>query len=219
MNKFDSQKVLETILQEAPHLSNRRGEIPVRGESRVIYAFYYNRGFPDPELAYNRVRNPSATTPLSTLCEVYSFWEGDPNVQDLLKRLKKEGQLKPREVIHQGPWLQPPALNDDEIVHQTREGTGYSFHHSASTFERHFNKICSTLGYEPQLTDSTLEVPRDVQITVAGQVKDGKIRLKAPIGIDLHSEDPTLRQVLGVIEQAYQKIVKFDLTSAELYVR
>ncbi len=235
MRGFDSQKVLERILQEAPILSNRRGEVEAELpelKKVPIFAFYYNRGLPDPELHYDRVKNPIRTTPDSTLCEVYSFWGGDPNVQDLITRLTKEGEIKPGQVLYQGPWLECPALDDEELFREVRKGAGYSFYHSASAFHKHFNRICEALGYEPRLIDLynnencrffgrgafVVQVQSPAQISVDGRVASGNIKLRAQLGINLTSEDPTLRQVLSAVSDAYERIVKVDLSDAELYV-
>jgi hypothetical protein len=222
---FDKQKVLERIIQEAPILSNRRGEIDIgRGKKGVIYAYYYNRGLPDPELHYDRVKAPAKTTPESTLCEIYSFWEGHPNVQDLIKRLTAERRIAPGQVLHQGPWLEEPTLGDDDVIAETRRGARYSLHRSGSAFSDHFNWTCEKLGFEQRLFSyegrgAVIKVQRQVKIDLDGKVSDGNIKLIAPIDIDFDSEDPTLQGVLESISVACEKIRKFDLTSAELFVR
>ena len=77
MAGFDKQRVLERVMADAPILSNRQGVVEVDGKERKIYAYYHNRGVRDPDLQYDRVANPIATTPDATLCEIYSFWEGE----------------------------------------------------------------------------------------------------------------------------------------------
>lgn len=243
MGQFDVKKVLEKILEEAPTLSNLRKLIPKQSWNYVketfekvkdgglvpIYAHYYNRDVTDPDLNYHRVNQPAKTKSESTLCEVYSFWEGDPNVQKLIERLTGEGKIKPGDVMHQGPWLEGAAIDDKEIIEETRRGSGYSFHHSASTFQRHFNKICEELGYEPRLVDmfnevntqlygtgsQVVEVPRSVALTLNGKHTKGEIKIRAPLGINLSRVDPTLIEVLKGIGGAYERILTVDLASAD----
>ena len=230
MAGFDKQRVLERVTADAPILSNRQGEVEADGKKRKIYAYYHNRGVRDPDLQYDRVANPIATTPDATLCEVYSFWEGDPNVQKLLQRLVREGNIKEGDVLYQGPWVEH-SLGDEGVIENARRGYGYSFSHSASAFEGHFNRICEELGYEPRLVDlfeensgffgsgaHIIQATRYVRLGVDGQATEGKILMRAPIGINLTTEDPTLSKTLDAIAQAYDRIVNPTLASAQIYL-
>ncbi|MBU3912527.1 MAG: hypothetical protein KKB21_02120 [Nanoarchaeota archaeon] len=200
---FDKKKVLEIILQEVPVKQNLVGEIEVNGKKRVVYAYYFNRGMPDPDLKYDRYTHPIPTTPDSTLCEVYSV--GGPKHEKfeaehvrMLKTDKsyaeddkKRSEEYNRPITHwyQGPWVDG-VITDEEVIEATRGGAEYSFHHSESWFSEHFNSICERMGFNMKLRDDFVVVGRKKQC----------------IGIDLGTRDPILSQVLDSIERAYQKI-------------
>ena len=235
MSQFNSDKVLRRILEDAPILSNLRGEIEVDGKKRGIYAYYYNRGAQDPELTYDKVKDPVETMPVHTLCEVYSFWEGDPNVQESLKRWVKEGTKKEGEIIYQGPWIHTigtDGLNDPGAAVRGDFEPEYSFHHSASTFEAHFNRICAELGYDLSLVSlfdeahgtffdmgsTVVQSTRNVRLGVNGSSLEGNLAIRSPLGINLNKEDPTLDAALEAISQAYARIQTPKISDVKLYV-
>jgi len=241
---FDKKVVLERILEEAPILSNRRGEIEIESEVKEgndwvkqqvkvpIYAYYFNGGAKDPELTYDKVNSPIQTTPDSTLAEVYSFWEEDPSVQDLRKRLEEEGEIKEGEVMYQGPWIEH-ALCDDGIKRQTREQhCQFSFFHSSGTFERHFNKIVGELGYDLRLIDLceenseffdcgayAVQSQRMIAYSLKNSnIKEGLINVRVPVSLNLDREDPTLSQMLEIIDKSYQHIHGSDFSDSTIYL-
>lgn len=239
---FDKTLVLERILQEAPVLSNRRGEIKVDGQVKKgnewvkrkvkvpIYAYYFNMGVKDPDLKYDRIGFPIKTSHDSTLAEVYSFWEGNPNIQELVKKLEERGEIKKGEVIYQGPGIK--GVSFKEVKERTRrQDCVFSFNDSASTFEWHFNKITEELGYDVRLISLSqenygffdcgayaLQSPRQVSFSMNREVRKGLIDIRVPIGLNLNRIDPTLNQMLGLIERAYKKIQKADFSGAKLYL-
>lgn len=240
MGNFDKNRVLERILEEAPTLSNRRGEIEikvpvynVKGEQvgeerkkRVIYAFYSDSRVPDPDLYYHRKANPLPTTPDSTLCEIYSFWEGDPNVQEFLKREIKEGRMKEGDVIHQGPFVTGYHGHRFEEPQGARDEEEFNFFYSVCYFSRHFNKICEELGYEPRIEDFgnsncylTLQIPAQVSLSIAGKVSYHDTGVKMPMGIDFYREDPALSKALELISETYDRLSsgKFARVDVRLY--
>lgn len=228
MTNFDKNKILERILEEAPTLSNRRGEIKTEGpvvEKRAIYAFYGNLGIPDPDLHYHRKNNPLPTTPDSTLCEIYSFWEGDPNVQELIKRKIKEGRMKEGDVMHQGPFVTGDHGHHCEEPKGAREGEEFNFLHSACAFERHFNEICKEFGYEPRIGEAgwsggclTLKLPGQVSLSIGGKISNHDIGIKMPIGINFYREDPTLSNALEAISKTYEKLQKNEFSDVVVNV-
>jgi len=198
---FDKKVVLEQILKDVPVQQNLRGK--VEGTNNIIYAYYFNRGMPDPDLKYDLKENPVKTTPDSTLCEIYSM--GGPKYKEFVeahkKRLKTDANYANAEMElsrgysrhsyewYQGPWIAGGACTDDEVVEATRGGCSYSYHHSAGWFSDHFNQICERLGYPLRLSDDHIEV-------------DGK---KEHLSIDLQNQDPAISRILDLIEKAYQK--------------
>ena len=245
INKFDKIKILERILEEAPILSNRRGEIIVERESEdklgkkfikkekvTIYAYYFNRGVSDPDLKYDKVNSPIKTTSDSTICEIYSFWDGDPNVQALRKRLEERGDIKKGEIMYQGPWVKH-ALNDKETIENVREGFGgYIFHHSASAFERHFNKIVEELDYDLRLIDLAeehyrffdcgafaVQAPKMVSYSLDSKIKENLINIRVPINLNLNREDPELSDILDIIHASYNKIQITDFSDSVIWLK
>lgn len=208
MSTFDRARVLKTILKEVTVKQNLRGEIQVNGGRQVIYAFYCNRGMPDPDLKYDRYKNPIPTSPDSTLCEIYSV--GGPKhakfEQEHLQRLKDSvdyanSQMetsrlynRPSQRLQMGPWVDGVGTTDDEIIKLTR-GKGlfertYNFHHSEAWFREHFNNVCMTLGIDIRLERNFVET----------ESKQSRLE------IDLARIDPTLSQILELTEKAYKKI-------------
>ena len=241
--KFDKNKVLEKILEEAPILSNRRGEIEVeikveennklikKKEKRTIYAYYFNRGVSDPDLKYDKVNSPIKTTPDSTLAEVYSFWEGDPNVQKLRQRLEKEGGIKEGEIIY-GPWVEG-ASNDKETIEKVREGFwDYNFHNSAIAFKWHFNKIAKELCYNTRLINLAeerlgffdcgayvIQASRMISYSVNSKIKEGLMNIRVPINLNLNRIDPKLSEMLDIINKSYQRIQNTDFSDSIIYLQ
>ncbi len=238
MKNFDSSKVLERILQEVPILSNRRGEVEVtnpvynnkgelireKKEKRVIYAFYFNRGVPDPDLKYDRKANPLPTTPDSTLCEIYSHFEGDPDVKEWREEAIKTGYIKEGEVVNQGPWLEDCGFVDNPPL-AARDGDQYQFWHSGHVFADHFNTICESLGFEPRIVDIDgmdhnycIQISGQAALNFSGKTSHHDIAIKMRIGINFDREDPTLSRALGAISKAYEKLYIRDFSLPELYL-
>ncbi|MBX4196224.1 hypothetical protein KW805_01410 [Candidatus Pacearchaeota archaeon] len=225
MPGFDSQKVLEIILQEAPIQTNRRSEIRPpkapwwKGKKVPIYAYYYNQGIKDPELSYDRIKHPLQTTPHSTLCEVYSFWESHPNVQRLLNRLTKEKEMHGK-VLYQGPCLK---INDipipEDVIVRTRLGEGYHFFLSASHFADHFNWTCEKLSYEPRIIydSSIVQINKKAIMEIGDEKISIDIVIPEPLKINLLDEDPTLAQAMEAVTRAYRRI-KMKLHSQQYTV-
>jgi len=204
MPGFDKKVVLEQILKDVPVQQNLRGKI--EGTNKTIYAYYFNRGMPDPDLKYDMRKNPVKTTPDSTLCEIYSM--GGPKYKEFAeehrKRLKtdKDYARMERELSrkysrhvsewYQGPWIGGGVCTDYEVINATRSkgGCSYSYHHSAGWFLDHFDRICERLGYAPRLLDKCV---------IVGERKEN-------LPINLQNQDPTISEILDLIENAYQKI-------------
>jgi len=196
MRNFDGEKVLAIILQEAPWLSNKRGD---DGHGHVIYARYTNQGIEDPELKYHMLDAPERTTPESTISEVYSFWIGDPNKRGVIRRMVAESTMGEREVMHQGPWVERDSGNPAQAA---RVDNKYDHFRSGLSFERHFNSICVEVGYGPRLID--------VSGACAGrksvQFGNDTARREVIESINFHTDDPTLVEVMGAITTAFGKL-------------
>ncbi len=218
-NKFE---VMERILEEVPIQTNLRREIEVNGEKRVLYAYYFNRGEPDPEVKYDRKNEPIKTTHHSTLCEIYSVWKEEEQVKEFLER----GVLKEGEVLNKGPWLES---NEDPPA-EARAGGRYNFWHTAHYFSEHFNQICGSLGYMPRIISLfdekekgffdmgayIIQVRRNARnVLVSKDVSDRDIIVREYIGINLVREDPPLSHILDAIAESYKKIITFDFSSRD----
>ena len=199
---------METILKEAPVLTNLRGVISVKGyNDRVIYAYYCNRGVKDPDLDYDRELNPIKTTPNSTLCEIYSVF--GEKAEELREGLIKEGKMKEGQLLYKGPWVGEMSGNP---VENARDGLHeYDFCHSASHFKEHFNQICANLGYKIKLIDFfgegyALKLLRNGKIEVNGKSYSGELPFIKRLSMNLNKEDPPLNCALAVIDEYYQII-------------
>ncbi len=238
MGNFDKNKVLERILQEVPILSNRRGEVEVtnpvyndegkqigeKNEKRVIYAFYFNRGVPDPDLKYDRKANPLPTTPESTLCEIYSFWEGAPNVREWREDAIKSGYIKDDTIVNQGPWLEDCGVLDNPPL-AARKGNQYQFWRAGYTFAEHFNRICENLGFEPRIADLdghdcnySIQIPGGIKLSVGRETSYHDIFVKMYIGINFDLEDPTLSKALDAISDTYKKLQKGEFARVDVHL-
>jgi hypothetical protein len=223
------KQVLEKIFSDAPVQSNRKDVIEVDEKRRTIYAFYCNRGEEDPDLKYERI-NPIQTTGISSLCEIYSFWEGDPNCRIFRERLVKNGEINEGDFVNAGP-----DFNDFRSrmspANTAREGGDYSFFRTGYRFVRHFNKICEELGNDFRLVNLSKDVDFDffkrgaVALEGKGEIKLPTIvsrnwisRVRVPLGINLDNVDPTLEEVFNFIDCAYGKLEKLDFEGSAIYL-
>ncbi len=219
MTGFDEKEVLETILKECPILTNIRGTINVKGNNRVIYAYYCNRGVKDPDIEYDRKFNPHPTTPDSTLCEIYSVF-GEKH-EDLRKELIKEAKIEEGQLLYKGPWIgdwRNPAGDARDCFHHE-----YNFCHSASNFQEHFNQICSNLGYKIKLIDFfgqgyALRLLREGKIEVNGASRSGELPFIKRLAMNLNKEDPPLKCALAAIDECYHIILENYLSTAKILV-
>ncbi len=230
MPEFDKNKVLEEILKEVPVKLNLREEVVVDGVTRVIYAFYQNSGIPDPELKYDREKNPVPTDQNSTVCEVYSV--GGPRnaefTQEHQERMKANelytGNRREDAKIfgtsidsfNQGPYI---GFDEMDPAGEARKGYSYDFSSSAYFFAQHFNQICKRLGYDIRFINNSVELTREVEIVENENKLSLPLNVRADVGINLKNKDPTLKDVLDVIENAYKKAKRADISSnkIELY--
>ena len=240
---FDKQTVLERILEEAPIQSNRRGEVEIDGEAdgvkqkvkTPIYAYYLNGGFEDPELTYDKVNSPIRTTPDSTLAEIYSFWEEGPSAQDLRQRQEEEGDIGKGEVIYQGPVIKNISFINlkEEIERETRrQCCRFSFDSSATEFAEHFNNIVEELDYDLRFIDLrnendeffdfgayAVQSPRMISYSLNGEPRKGLLNRRVPVSLNLDKKDPTLSEILEIIDESYQKIHNSDLSNSTIYLQ
>ncbi len=202
MSRFDKKVVLETILKEAPILTNLRKEISIGdGKRKVdIYAYYWNQGIPDSELKYDREKNPLPSKPSSTLCEIYSCWRNKPGE-------------------YSGPWVDKHYFEITNSSFAIRDGARLQFLHSPVYFTEHFNKICEKLDYEPRFNGRHVEIRRKAELKVNGELMKGEIIIDDYIGVDLERIDPNLSKILNLIESVYERVKKKDIPKSFIFVK
>ncbi len=222
---FDKNKVLERIISEVPILSNKRGELTINNDIKEndklvkievkvpIYAYYFNRGLKDPDLDYDKVNSPIATTKDSSLAEVYSLFDSG----------KFQKEYRGPDVVSFGGTI---LLDNNKVIKYIRDNYyNFEFFHSAFKFKNHFNRIVEDLGYDINFLNlgegifkfGTYGVQSSREIIYSfgkKEAKEGKVNVIVPLKLNLNKNDPSLLEVLDLIEASYSKIKNADILNS-----
>jgi len=99
-----------------------------------------------------------------------------------------------------------------------REDGDYEYYHSDGWFADHFNEICKKRGYNIKYDDGRVMIKRDAELIDDDSVKTKvSVIMGTRIDMDTDRYDPTLKEMLDKIEEAYQKLVNTP-TPKEVYV-